>query len=60
MTQLNIESLFGDSHPHMSFHDSTINKISVDFLMREVKFDCIISSGILMIERHCLVKPAAY
>lgn len=42
MTRLNIESLFGDSHPQASFHDSTINKISVDFLAREAKFECII------------------
>jgi hypothetical protein len=45
MGTLNIESLFGDRHPHASFHDSTINKVNIDFLTREVKFDCLIDIG---------------
>jgi hypothetical protein len=45
MTQLDIESLFGEKYPHASFHDSKIKKISVDFLAREAKFDCIIFIG---------------
>lgn len=45
MPQLNIEALFGESYPHASFHDSTINKISIDFLAREARFDCTIFVG---------------
>ena len=45
MCDLNIESLFGDKYPHASFHDSTINKISIDFLAREVRFKCVVDIG---------------
>lgn len=45
MSQLNIESLFGERYPHASFHDSTIKRIIVDFLAREAKFDCVVFIG---------------
>jgi hypothetical protein len=45
MSQLCIDSLFGEKYPHASFHDSIIQRIIVDFLTREVKFDCVIFVG---------------
>lgn len=45
MSRLHIESLFGATYPHASFHDSKINKIAVDFLAREARFDCLIFVG---------------
>lgn len=45
MSELNIESLFEERYPHASFHDSTIKKVSVDFLTREAKFECVICVG---------------
>lgn len=45
MRELDIDSLLGEKYPRASFHDSTIIKISVDFLTREVKCDCIIFVG---------------
>jgi hypothetical protein len=45
MSKLNIESLFGDKYPHASFHDSTINKIGIDLVTREVKLSCVIDVG---------------
>ena len=45
MAHLNIESLFGDKYPDASFHDSTINTMSIDFLSREIEFKCGIDVG---------------
>lgn len=45
MSQLDIESLFGEKYPHASFHDSTITKVGVDFLTREARFDCVVFVG---------------
>jgi hypothetical protein len=45
MSQLRIEALFGERYPHASFHDSTINKITVDLLTREARFDCTVFVG---------------
>lgn len=45
MRLLDIDSLFGDTHPHASFHDSEVHKISIDLLAREVRADCLIHVG---------------